>query len=181
MAEIVETLIHQNAAGGDERFNFTVNLAAVDVLLNVVPAMQPPFLRPSVKTSPYFQPADGIRLLSCGLWLPYHFAISVVPVKVMLFWRYAIGIEVPLLGNFLDSTLWVPMESYEYAIDKYAPFPMVPATTKAGLVAYLMDPNLGAADDRLRISMQGVPAPLDGTTQSIRFWVKVMHNLPLVA
>jgi hypothetical protein len=183
MAEIVEVLTQQNVAGGDERYSFTVNTAVASVGLAAGPAL--PRLRSANNPAlgdryPNFTAQDNIRLLSCGLWLPYSFALSVVPVRVLLYWVDPLGLTMlPVLGpDATNTALWVPDAGYELALDRYSAYPAAIGPT-AGLVAFLMDPGAAAAD-QLGISQLNTPAILNATVQRVVFWVKVMHSLSMV-
>lgn len=183
MAEIVEVLTHQNVSTGDERYSFTVNTAVASVGLPAGPAV--PRLRSANNPAlgdryAHFSARDNIRLLSCGLWLPYSFGLSVVPVRVLLYWTDPTGVPLlPVLGpDATNTALWLPDAGYELALDRFAAYPAA-LGARAGLVAILMDVGAAAAD-RLGISQFNTPALLNATVQPVVFWAKIMHSLSMV-
>lgn len=153
--------------------NFTVNLAATEVVLNC-PA--PVDLLPGPAGSfPFFQARENIYLESIKLVHPYQFGQGTLRpelARVQLFWYDA-------LANFnaideLDygSTILIPDPNVETELGIFIKYPFL-AAERWGLRVMSMDFH--------RVSMFNVPAALAGVTLDSHFMVKVRHTLPLIA
>jgi len=176
MPEIISTLCTHDLTGGggiDERENFTVNLAALDVPMNVI-AVGQGLLRPGIfgGVAGYkLQNKDNFNILSCGVIMPYHFGGSVEPFTVYFSWADGVG-----TGNFSNvgdaGALVLPGPSFELACGIYVPWPSGVAT--GAKVALYMTILSG------RVSMIGADPGLAAVTLPVTAWVKISHNLGLV-
>lgn len=179
MAEINTVLATQNMSGGggvDERQSFTVNNAVADVALNVWGAPEAR-LRPALFTNYYIQPKDNITILSMGITLPHSFVLSDRLAFITLGWNDGGSGGVPL-GD--SGAIQLPFGSYEMALNTYLPW-FTGGVLKYYLTMKIAAPALDAAAIQCRVSMAGVPAILNGTTQPIIAWLKIAHTLPLIA
>lgn len=163
----------QFAAEGDSRQTFTVNTAVNDIGLDIVPAVSGNLKDASGRS--WLHPRDNISILSIGFSLPYNFCLSTKITVMYLTFFDSTGAFGAL--NIGDGTgmIWIPAENYELSIGAFIPWPST-AIGSIRLVAYIGDHTGLMAARQCRISMIGVPAALNGTTQYLTSWVKVSQN-----
>lgn len=155
--------------------SFTVNTAVTEVTanFNAVPNFfWGVFSTPSGLNT--FVPRDNVRVLSMALVLPFCFGLGSTVPRWGLVWKDALtttGYIVPEWST--DGQQWVPLANTEIETDAYLPHnPLLgPPYSGAQLAVGVMN---------LTISMLGVPAALNGTTQEIQIALKVLHNEDLI-
>lgn len=147
---------------------FTVDVDVDDV---AVTATQNFFITPGVGLY-YFQPKDNFRILSAWICLPYCFCVSVPQFELVLEGRDSAPttFTIPQVGSVKSN--WIPVENTETELDLYVPFSVSPASLKYGIYGKV---------DTGRINMFNVPIGLDNDVLTIYAYLKVAHNLPLIA
>lgn len=154
---------------------FVVNTAATEVVANfngVPNFFWGVFSTPTGLNT--FVPRDNVRILSMTLVLPFCFGLgSTVPYWGMV-WKDAgttTGYVVPEWAT--DGQQYMPAANVEIPIDQYLPHnPLLGPPYQPGQLC------VGIAN--FSISMIGVPAALNGTTQDIQIAIKVLHNEDLI-
>jgi hypothetical protein len=164
----------QFAAEGDSRQNFTVNTAVNDVGINIIPAVSGQLKDVSGRT--WLHAKDNISVLSIGFSLPYNFGLSEKMTAMWILYYDSTG-AFGVLDTFGDNTgmLWIPSENYELSVGAYVPWPSA-AIGSIRLVALIGDTTGFMPARQCRISMIGVPAALNGTTQYLTSWIKLSQN-----
>lgn len=172
MSEIIETL-QVNPANG---YNFTVNTAVNEVLLNMTLGVK--FLE-NPSTFCKFQDGDNITFLSAGFLLPYSFGPSlnldaagdpILPWTQIQAEKKVGGAVVPLPG--IPAASFLPFANYEYMLGVFSPV----SSMSYGEVRLLY-----TFARPIGISMVNVPAALNTLVLPVIPWVKILHNLPLLA
>lgn len=193
MSEIISILTVQNIPARTENQIFTVNNAVNFV--NVQPAVlippgNLPYLRGQTVDSAdglgyrYFQGGDNLRILSVGIELPYGFSKG--PTGFYLNFHafddtnFELGFQTPV---FYQGDYHIPYENSEIALDIFMPYPYVSLGRKFCLVARVLnsiqDPNTFTFGT---VSQVGAPASIvNGTVLNVVPFVKILHNLPMVA
>lgn len=155
--------------------SFTVNTAATEVVanFNAVPNFfWGVFSTPTGLNT--FQPQDNVRILSMSLILPFCFGLGSTVPWWGLVWKDALtttGYAVPEWST--DGRQFMNATNVEIPLDVYLPHnpllgpPYGPAQLAIGIANFT-------------ISMLGVPAALNTTTQEIQISLKVLHNLDLI-
>lgn len=131
----------------------------------------------------WFRADDNIILVSYGFIMPENFVMATLPAtttmgsNIISLLVYTNGARNRYFKEISGSTgfLSCPAENYEWAINCF----MRPSDNNIVDFWKLtgdMDLAGGVAP---RVSMQGVPSGLNGTTQYIIPFVRVIHNFPL--
>ena len=161
----------------------TVNTAALSV---PIPNMGAPVAMYSSDTVTFlFQDGDNIELLSVGYHIPERFVLydslpgvgATAPVIITRLYAYqnVSGVSVPLdqFGN--NGNIKIPFPNYELSLGVF-----VDAHTVIGEPFYLqIEFPVTTGFDVWNISMQNVPAALNGQTFHIVPFVKILHNFAL--
>jgi hypothetical protein len=171
MSEIFDMLTLSKARS--PRFTVNTSVNSVDVtMLSGVNAFK------NIVSSDTFQGGDNFTLLSAGYYIPEGFTMATpaltsafaCPVLNLNLWDVVDGapyIISPFMGIFL------PMENYELSINHYANHAnYITNPYQINLVNFQLDPV-----HKPQVSMQNVPSALNGTTQFITVFLKVIHNL----
>jgi hypothetical protein len=174
--EVLQTLDNTPAPGGiDERQDFTTNLAVNDVLINPLaglPVLGYSRLRSATTNLYNLSPSDNFTVLSFGLILPYNFVPSTVNANLRLSYSDDGGATLHNVNQFgASARCWLPFTNYESPCSYYVPFP-AGVTNKISLY---LDVN------SLRVSMLGVPAALGALNIPVSVFIKISHNLDLIA
>jgi hypothetical protein len=118
-----------------------------------------------------FEPNDNLTVLSMALVLPFCFGLgSEIPYWAMV-WRDTGGGSYAVSDWGQNGYQQHYATNQEIGMNQYLPWnPLIVGTTNSQLA-------IGVA--RFSISMLGVPAALNGTTQDIQIILKVLHNLDI--
>jgi hypothetical protein len=193
MSEIISVLTVQNIAARIENQVFTVNNAVNSVNIGTAVLIPPgnlPYLR-GQNVDPadglgyrYFQAGDSIRILSAGVALPYGFSKGLTGFYLNFHafddTDVELGAQAPSL---YQGDYCIPYENAEIAFDVFCPYPYVVLGRKFCLVARILNSTQDSSSFTFgTVSMVGVPASIvNGTVLNAVPFVKVLHNLPLVA
>jgi hypothetical protein len=167
--ELVSTSA-QFAIEGDTRQTFTPDHNVNDIPLDALVPGQGLLKDSSGNT--WLHPKDNFNILSLGVSMPYHFAMSNnMPVRIQLYWQDSTNVY----GTFNIGSagyFWLPFEGYEVSIGTYVPWPVAAnGSIRLFLVLDTTVPNF-----ETRVSMIGAPSTLDGLTLAIAAWCKVSIN-----
>lgn len=156
--------------------SFVVNLAAVGGVVSVTQPGNVTFDYYNTAGNKLLRAGDSFTVLSYGVILPenfqFHSGVSAQSKNGLCFY---IGSSVGPLLEFGDSDGYVfcPVENYEIACNTFI------SAVDNGLTgaSFSLKGDIGPAFGQTpKISMVGVPAALDGTTQYIRPFVKIAHT-----
>jgi hypothetical protein len=176
MAEYLDVIVGKT----DEGASFTVNNA-----VNYVDATRVTdkvLISGGVGGLPYFQQGDSLLVQTIGIIMPIQFCLwppenageKQGAVPILLQGQYSGGTKFDFTV-FGSSHFIFPMENYEVAINGY-----FDASATTGKYKIIFDlPKSGS--QKMRVSMVNVPAALNGLTFYIVPFIKVLHNLPMVA
>lgn len=117
-----------------------------------------------------FIPIDNVLILGAGVTLPFCFDVSTENLVLQLWWFDVTGI----IGPFPAAELIIPNANQEIPLNIFSPWGGggVNSPDNAHLCAYIING---------KISMINAPAALNGSTQHLRPWVRIKHNLQLSA
>jgi hypothetical protein len=125
---------------------------------------------------------DNFIILSCGYVLPENFVMaksiaSSLAVALVLYAKGTITETIYLLTQFGGSggSLLLPLESYEMPINNF-----INMKDNFGVGAPEPFVLYAALTQGQKISMTGIPSALNTTTQKIKVFLKILHNIPLV-
>jgi len=163
---------------------FVVN-NAVDFVTPTNPAVPNDKLY-NASSKDVFQNGDSFSLLSAGIILPEAFtfwkdpaALALALPVISLFCFGAttgLGYTIDSLGK--KQTFFIPMENYEIALDVF-----VDSRKQTQILAPTVTLNenfsLKSALANVKISMQNIPAALNGKTFILVPFFKILHNFPL--
>jgi hypothetical protein len=176
MPDIIDIL----APGLADCQSFTVN-SLVNYVACVNPATNS-YGKNSVGNN-IFQKGDSFTVLSGGLRISESFTLWTIPLALhtlpnlgLIPWGVTSGLFYTI-PNFASNNTYLPMENYECVFDSY-----FECALAVGLGPGLLKENfkLGVfIPDALNISMQGVPAAMNGKVFYAVPFVKILHTLPL--
>lgn len=139
----------------------SVTLGAPEPLWNAVPNRR-------------FQKADNLQALSMGWSLPYCFSPAEKHAKIELEWDGPGGTYPIRELDGQTGSFQLPLPDEEIVVGVYIPYPLsdgdADTTKQIQLISFDAD-----------VSMVNVPDSFDGDTLRCKFWVKALHNLPLLA
>jgi len=153
---------------------FVVNTAANEVAINMPsasPATYGTFQNAVFIPRSYFGPKDHYTIKSIWLRLPYCFTMSTGICSIQLALKNA-GLLPwqPIAELGFDGQLYIPEPDVEIALDIRCEWNPPIDTIRAAIVLTKL---------LLNVSMVGVPAALNGTTQEVQFGLKILHTLDM--
>lgn len=184
MPEIIEIM----TTAVDRGAQFTVNIAVPSVPLIQVPAAIPILFSASGIST--FVQGDNFIVLSGGYFIPESFSLAnydspSVPANNMAvpqMWLTAYGLTTTLqhsIGAFgYNGRIRIPFPNYEFSIGTFVNVINNVSPINENFQLQLDFPSYPGAE-QANISMQNVPAGLDGQVIYVTPFLKVLHNLPL--
>lgn len=119
----------------------------------------------------YFQAKDNINILSCGIFMPFHFVPGYKIPKLGLYTTNASELDWYNINEFDSNNSVFPLPSFNYELSLNI-FVRAP---------YSVDYCLGSRVSG-DASMIGVPASLNSGTLVYPIpYIKILHTLPMVA
>jgi hypothetical protein len=156
----------------DEPPTFTVDVGEVEVSASGGPGNLAQFENASINS--LVQPADNLIVQALGIQLPYHFTVGTGIPYVEIGWAQGAN-EDTLLGLNGDGTdggsVWVP--GGDPPLGSFIPFTFPPPFDAS------LQYELTLRSFAINISMIGVDASLDATSQEIQVWLRVAHTFAL--
>jgi hypothetical protein len=128
-----------------------------------------------------FTAIDNFIILSCGYILPENFVMakSIANSLAVGLVLYAQGMDtstIYLLGQFGGSggSILLPLENYELPLNNF-----ISMKDNFGSAAPESFRLMAALTTGQKVSMTGIPSALHGTTQKIKVFIKILHNIYL--
>ena len=174
----------------DRGAQFTVNIAAPSVPIVPVPAAISTLYSGDGKSE--FVHNDNYIILSVGYLIPESFCIAnydipsvpadnmAVPQVLLSAYGLVSLVHHPVLGFGTDGQMRLPFPNYEFSVGIFIDVNTghSPFISSEGFELRLQFPVYPGAE-QANISMQNVPAGLDGQVIYVTPFLKVLHNLPL--
>ena len=180
MSEIIEILTAIPA----ESPAFTVNVSALSVDMIKTTGGSPTCLLYNALGFKRFQANDNFRILSCGIVLPENFALAHAPIEATTGSSLNINFKIKKATAAVytavrefgsQGSLNLPFVNYDQAIDVFVDVTSLNYDFNLqGFMGYI-------GDIKPRVSMINVPASLDGYVQTCILYVKILHNLVMIA
>lgn len=150
--------------------SFVVNTAVNEVAV-VLPAANSLFV--NAMPFAYLIPKDHLVLKSITLRLPYCFTMSTGIGRVSFLWyTFGTGLVRPIFEIGAYGFLSIPEPDQEILLDTKIEWLPSDLTVRAAIQLSTLN---------LNVSMVGVPASLNGTTQEIQIALKILHNEAMIA
>jgi hypothetical protein len=128
-----------------------------------------------------FSAIDNFIILSCGYVLPENFVMAKsiagsLTVGLVLYCKGETTSTIYLLSQFGGSggSLLLPLENYEIPINNF-----ISMKDNFGSGAPENFALMAALTTGQKVSMTGIPSALNTTTQKIKVFVKILHNISL--
>jgi hypothetical protein len=154
---------------------FVVNTAAneVAIALPEAPAtIYGRFANAELVPKPQLIPEDHFIVKSITLRLPYCFTMSTGICKAGFSFRnFGVLAIQPIIEIGWRGMLAIPEPDQEISLETRVQWEPITYTVRAAIVLSSL---------YLNVSMVGVPAALNGTTQEVQIALKILHNEPMV-